>query len=354
MAAGAGVGVRIGIDARLIEAFGIGSYIRGLVRGLVSLEGDDEYVVFVPSAARERVPPGCEPVVTDIPPYTIRELPLMGRVVSRAGLDLLHVPHFLLPWTRLPIVTTLFDAIPFHYPLPNPIAAPYIAWMMQRAAGLASHVLTISHAAKDDLLESLDVPSEKITVAHIGVDEAFFRDGPAGRGGERYFMFSGRVASHKNVETLLAAFELVRRRDPSLRLLLAGGKHEPFRGRTGVIVPGFVSEEELVALYRGALAVILPSFMEGFGLPPVEGMAVGTPAITSTARALVEVTGDAALHVDPRSSEQLAAAMWRIATEPGLREMLGARGRERARQFTWARCAGQTRAVYRQVLGRRP
>jgi alpha-1,3-rhamnosyl/mannosyltransferase len=79
-------------------------------------------------------------------------------------------------------------------------------------------------------------------------------------------------------------------------------------------------------------------------------MAVGTPAITSTAPALVEVTGDAALHVDPRSVEDLADSMWRMATDPDLRATLGVRGRERARQFTWARCAAETRAVYREVL----
>jgi glycosyltransferase involved in cell wall biosynthesis len=341
--------MRIGIDARLIEAFGIGSYIRGLLGGLDALGGDDEYVVFVPSAARHRIPPRFESVIADVPPYSIRELPLMGRLASRARLDLLHVPHFLVPWTRLPVVTTLFDAIPFHYPLPNPIAAPYIAWMMQRAASRAARILTISHAAKDDLLGALDMASEKIVVAQIGIDEKFFGRAEA-RPAFRYFLFSGRVAAHKNVETLLAAFEIVRRRDPELQLVLAGGKHEPFRGRPGVVVPGFVPEEELVALYRGALAVIMPSFMEGFGLPAAEAMAVGTPAITSTARALVEVTGDAALHVDPRSVEELADAMGRLASEPELRAALGVRGRERARQFTWARCAEQTRAVYREVL----
>lgn len=344
---------RIGIDARLIHSFGIGSYIRGLLGGLAALEGPEEYVVFLPGSARDLVPPRFETVAADVPPYTLRELAVMGRLAARAGLDLLHVPHFVIPFTRLPVVTTLFDAIPFHYPLPNPFAAPYITWMMQRAVTRAARVLTISHAAKEDLLEALDCPWEKIVVAHIGVDEVFRGEGrPEARPAlGRYFVFSGKVARHKNVRTLLEAFDLVRRRDPELRLVLAGGNHEPFAGRPGVVAAGFVSAGELVALYRDALAVILPSFMEGFGLPPLEGMAVGTPAITSTARALVEVTGDAALHVSPRSPAELAEAMWRIATDSGLRATLGARGRERARAFTWRRCAEQTRAVYRGVLG---
>lgn len=340
---------RIGIDGRLIEAFGIGSYLRGLLHGLASLEGDEQYVVFSTSKSRHRVPPSFETVIADVPTYTIRELVQMGRLAARAKLDLLHVPHFVVPWTRCPVVTTLFDAIPFHYPLPNPIAGPYIAAMMQWAATRAERILTISHAAKRDIVESVDVPAEKIVVAHLGIEEAFLREGAVKEAGD-YFLFSGRAAKHKNMPVLLAAFDLVRRRHPDLRLVLAGGNHEPFAGLEGVVVPGFVSEAELVALYRGAIAVIMPSFMEGFGLPPLEGMAVGTPAITSTAPALVEITGDAALHFDPRSPEQLADAMQRLITEPELRATLGARGRERARRFTWRRCAEETRAVYREVL----
>ena len=343
--------MRIGIDARLIDAFGIGSYVRGLLSGLASLEGGEEYVVFVPSHARGRIPKEFETIVADVPPYTIRELVQMARIAGRARLDLFHVPHFLVPWTSCRIVTTLFDAIPFHYPLPNPVAGPYIAWMMQNAADRAQRILTISHAAKRDLLGALDVPPEKIAVAHIGLEEMFFRESvepPVER--RPYFVFSGKAARHKNLETLLEALAIARRSDPSLRLVLAGRDHERFRARDGVDVPGFLSEEELLALYRGALAVVMPSFMEGFGLPPLEGMALGTPAITSTADALVEVTGDAALHVDPRSASDLADALLRIAHDPALRADLSARGRIHARSFTWRRCAEETRNVYRAAV----
>jgi len=95
----------------------------------------------------------------------------------------------------------------------------------------------------------------------------------------------------------------------------------------------------------------MPSLMEGFGLPPLEGMALGTPAITSNAAALVEVTGNAALHVDARSPEQLAEAMLRLVRDRALRDELGRKGREHARAFTWRRCAEATREVYREVMG---
>ncbi|HEX6099044.1 MAG TPA: glycosyltransferase family 1 protein [Thermoanaerobaculia bacterium] len=339
--------MRIGIDARLIRAYGIGSYIRGLLRGLASLDGPEEYVVFARPDVRALIPAQFEVVETSLPPYSIRELPLFGRVVDRARLDLLHAPHFTIPWTATRVVATLYDAIPFHYPLRNPVAFSYIAFMMQRAAVRAERIFAISHAAKRDLVGALDCDPDKITVIPIGVDDLFFNVGrgfsPPALG--RYFLFVGRVARHKNIETLLDALAIVRRRDPSIHVVLAGGEHA---SREGAIVPGYVDEERLLALYRGAIAVVMPSFMEGFGLPPLEGMALGTPAITSNAPALVEVTGDAALHFDAASAEQLADAMTRLANDPDLRAGLSRRGIERARPFTWRRCAEATRAIYRQ------
>lgn len=339
---------RIGIDARLIRAYGIGSYVRGLLRGLASLEGAEEYVVFARPDARALIQPQFEFVETNLPPYSLQELPLFGRVVDRARLDLLHVPHFTIPWTSTRVVATLYDAIPFHYPLRNPVAFSYIAFMMQRAAVRAERIFAISHAAKRDLVGALDCDPDKITVIPIGVDDMFFRvEGPRAIDLGKYFLFVGRVARHKNIETLLDALAIVRRRDPSIRVVLAGGEHP---SREGAIVPGYVDEERLLALYRGAVAVVMPSFMEGFGLPPLEGMALGTPAITSTAPALVEVTGNAALHFDASSAEDLAEAMERLLRNPELREVLSQRGRERAQAFTWRRCAEATRGVYLSLL----
>jgi len=342
------VETRIGIDARLIRAYGIGSYIRGLLRGLADLEGDEEFVVFARPGDRDLVPTSFEIVEADVPPYTLFEPLRMGRIVRHARLDLLHVPHFLVPLTDCPIVTTLFDAIPFHYPLWNPLALPYIAAMMQTAARRSRRILTISHAAKRDLVGALDVDPETITVAHIGVNDTFFREGRVATEWAPYFLFVGRVARHKNIGVLLEALQLVRRKDRDVRLVLAG--QHSVRDIDGVIVPGHVPEEDLLAIYRGAVAVIMPSFMEGFGLPPLEGMALGTPAITSTADALVEVTGDAALHFDARSATELARAMLTLRKDADLRALLSERGRRRARLFTWRPCAEATRAVYREVL----
>ena len=343
------MGMRIGIDARLIRQFGMGTYVCELLHALAELDGDEQYVVFAAAGDRELVPSRFECVTADVPPYTLRELVEMGRIASRARLDLLHVSHFLVPFTRVPVVATLFDALALHFP-PSARGVAYVAAMMHWAATRSARLFAISHAAKNDLLAAFDVPDEKIVVTHLAASGHFFRERGA-REPFRYFLFSGRVARHKNLETLLRAFEIVRRRDPSLCVVLAGARHEDYADLPGVIVRGFLSDEELAATYAGALALVMPSLMEGFGLPALEAMAAGAPVITSTARALMEVTGDAALHVDPRSPERLADAMWRIASDEALRATLTARGRQRARAFTWRRCAEETRAVYRDVLG---
>lgn len=343
---------RVGIDARSLRAFGMGTYVRGLLRALGELDGPEQYVVFARAEDRALVPSSFEVVATAVRPFTLAEVFQMTRVTASARLDLLHVPQLMVPFTRVPLVTTLFDAIPLHHALPNPRGTPYYVLLMQWAALRSQHVFTISHAAKHDLLEAFDCDASRISVTHLGVDEHFFRPG-ASRLPFRYFVFSGRDATHKNLRTLLEAFALVRRRDPTLRLVLAGARHEPYAGRPGIVVPGYVPDDELAALYAGSIALVMPSFIEGFGLPPLEAMAAGTAVITSTARALVEITGDAALHVDPHSPEELAEAMWRLATDSDLRERLAGRGPLHAGAFTWKRCAEQTRAVYRAVLASR-
>jgi glycosyltransferase involved in cell wall biosynthesis len=129
-------------------------------------------------------------------------------------------------------------------------------------------------------------------------------------------------------------------------LVLTGAAFERFKSRERVVVTGFVDDAELAALYRGAIALVMPSREEGFGLPALEAMASGCAVITSNAAALVEITGDAALNVESNAAS-LAEAMTRVASDESLRAMLASRGIERAKTFTWTRCAERTRAAYR-------
>lgn len=344
--------MRIAIDCRKVADFGIGTYIRGLLAGLETLGGDEQYVLFAPDRLRPLLPesPRFEVIVHDAPLYSVRELITMGRAVDRAKVDLFHAPHYVVPFTRTRVVTTIHDLIHIHQKLPNPVARLYARAMIARAVQKSVRILTVSEAVRADLV-AFDAASErKITVAPAGVDDAFLR--PAAFDRERhYFLFVGNDKPHKNIDGLVAAFRQVRAGIPSARLVIAGSMPQRFRREHGVTLTGFVSDDALATLYSEAIALVLPSFEEGFGLPVVEAMASGTPAILSEIAALREVGGDAALFVDPRSAEDIASAMLRVARDRALSEELARRGSERARKFDWVTCARLTRDCYHDAIG---
>jgi len=341
--------MRIGIDARKIADFGIGTYIRGLLQALVASGGDDTYVAFAPERLAHRLPAGVEHVVVDAPHYSIHELVAVGRAVDRAGIDLFHAPHYVVPFTRVPMVVTIHDLI--HLRHRNPLARMYARQMIARAVHKSRRVLTVSGAAKRDIVATFGCPGDHVVVTPNGVDAPFRTPTMADGGADvrRAFLYVGNDKPHKNVDVLVDAFTALDMTGTSL--VLAGAPFERFRSRKGVIITGFVDDDELAALYRSAIALVMPSREEGFGLPALEAMACGCAVITSNAAALVEITGDAALHVEP-IAPALVDVMRRVATDEALRQTLAHRGVERARIFTWTRCADLTRGVYRASMTR--
>ena len=335
--------MRVGIDARKIADFGIGTYIRGLLQALVTAGGDDEYVAFAPERLAHLLPAAVEHIAVDAPHYSIRELVAVGRAVDRAGIDLLHAPHYVVPFTRVPFVVTIHDLI--HLRHPNPLARMYARRMIGRAVRKSRRVLTVSEAVKRDIVATFGCDGDRIVVTPNGVGAPFVPDGRAADG--RYFLYAGNDKPHKNVDVLMDAIARI----TGASLVLTGAPFERFRSREGVIITGFVDDAELAALYRGAIALVMPSREEGFGLPALEAMACGCAVITSNAPALIEITGDAALHVEP-DVDALVEAMQRVASDDALRRMLASRGVERARMFTWTRCADLTRGVYRASITR--
>jgi glycosyltransferase involved in cell wall biosynthesis len=330
--------MRIGIDARKIGDFGIGTYIRGLLQALAADSDGDTYVAFAPHSLAHRLPSGVEHVVVDAPHYSFRELIAVGCAVDRAGIDLFHAPHYVVPFTRVPFVVTIHDLI--HLRHRNPLARLYASQMLRRAVRNSLRVLTVSEAVKHDIVTTFGCASDHVVVTPNGVGEQFSVDGAKAAG--RYFLYVGNDKPHKNVDVLVDALARV----GNVSLVMTGAPFERFGSRERVIVTGFVEDGELSALYRGAIALVMPSREEGFGLPALEAMASGCAVITSNASALVEITGDAALHVEA-NADALGEAMHRIASDDVLRRTLASRGIERARTFTWKRCAELTRAAYR-------
>ncbi|MBV9070822.1 MAG: glycosyltransferase family 4 protein [Acidobacteria bacterium] len=329
--------MRIGIDARKIADFGIGTYIRGLLQQLAA-DGGNTYVAFAPQRLAHLIPAGVEHVSLDAPHYSIREIVVLGRAADRAKLDLFHAPHYVVPLTRVPFIVTIHDLI--HLRNPNPIARLYARQMIGRAVRRSRRVLTVSEAVKREIVSTFGCADDHVVVTPNGVGATFSESGTAAEG--RYFFYAGNDKPHKNVDVLVDAFARI----SGASLVLTGATFERFKSRERVVVTGFVDDSELAALYRGALALVMPSREEGFGLPALEAMASGCAVITSNAAALVEITGDAALHVEPDAAS-LADAMTRIASDESSRAALASRGIARAKEFTWTRCAELTRAAYR-------
>jgi glycosyltransferase involved in cell wall biosynthesis len=242
-------------------------------------------------------------------------------------------------------VVTIHDLIHLHVRHANPLAAPYARTMLRRAVKRSVRVLTVSNAVKNEIVVTFGCPASKVVVTPNGVDDRFRQSEPAPRP-SNYFLYAGNDKPHKNVDRLVGAFAAVRRARPDLGLVLAGAPFERFASIEGVVTPGFVGDDELAGLHRHAIALLLPSLEEGFGLPAAEAMASGTAVIASRTAALLELTGDAALHVDATSVGEIAAAMMRVAGDDELRLRLARAGMARSRLMTWSRCADATRRVY--------
>jgi glycosyltransferase involved in cell wall biosynthesis len=279
--------------------------------------------------------------------------------------DLYHGTNVLCPRFRsAATVATVHDLAFLRYREEVPVAHRYERYLA-RSLRRNRRIIAVSAATRQDLIELLDVPAGKIDVVHEGAPEsAEWLDGAAFREfrerhgiPDRYFLFVGTLEPRKNLVRLLEAAATLAA-PPALVLAGRDGWHSTpihtaiarARRKLPVITPGFVTEAEKAALYRGALAFAFPSLYEGFGLPVLEAFAAGTPVLTSNTSALPEVAGDAAILVDPRDVAAIRDALRRLVEDADLRRRLSAAGTARLRRFSWEHTARETLAVYERAL----
>jgi glycosyltransferase involved in cell wall biosynthesis len=286
--------------------------------------------------------------------------------------DLLHVPEPEWPIpTRIPLVVTIHDLFPER----RPDRYKRIArWRRRRAllqaAQAARRILAVSEATRRDVIDYLQIEPERVVCIHPGAPDHFQAPSTDAQNMEivrqfgirrPYFLFVGRQDPRKNLDTLFHAFAEARRRSSSNPSLVLVGSHGPgFRSllrllrdlglQDDVQFTGYLQEEQRKALLLGATALVYPSLTEGFGFPPLEAMAAGVPVIASSAGAIPEVTGDAALLFDPSDSGLLADHLVKILDDCDLRQELVRRGESRPHLFSWAATASKTLAVYRSVI----
>lgn len=355
---------------------GIGRYTTELSRALTRVAPDLEIVLFTPY--RDRTLPWYDEFETvEVP--SLRLMPFaatLGNVVlhreaRRARVDVLHDPCGIAPFLArrdgFARVTTVHDAIPITNPETQPLLTRLIYQTLVRGARFtADAVLTVSHAAADDLVRYLGLPADKVHVTPNGVrlptqrGDAAERVAALGVDGP-YLLTVGALHPRKNVHRVIEAFMRLRERRHDLRLVIVGAPSwganhvyaralELARESDAVVFTGHVDEDDLHALYDEALALVFVSLYEGFGLPALEAMAHGTPVIASTTSSLPEVVGDAGLLVDPSDAAAIETAMDRIAGDAPLRRRLAAAGRARAEGFSWDATAAATLDVYRKVV----
>jgi glycosyltransferase involved in cell wall biosynthesis len=288
--------------------------------------------------------------------------------------DVFHAPHYVLPVAvRSRSVVTIHDCIHLTFPqyLPNRAAYAYARGAMWSAARKSDRILTVSEASKRDILHFFNVPPEKIVVVYNGIDERFWIQPSAeeiARVRERFqldhgfVLYAGTIKPHKNLVRLIEAFALLRTGEfEELKLLIIGDEISKLPALRRAVHShklhkhvrflGFLPDETLAALYRLASVFVFPSLYEGFGLPPLEAMASGTPVVTSNVSSLPEVAGDAAILVDPYDVSSIVDGVRRVLTDPLLADDLRKRGLARARDFSWERSVARTHDIYRLVGG---
>lgn len=376
-------GFHIGLNAHLLTAqagyrsAGINGYILNLLRALPEADPTLRYTVFAgpqaPLLPADRMAVRRSAWRTERPLARIAwEQLVQPLALAQTAPDLVHQLAFVAPvLSRRPFVVTVYDLSFVHAPERLPAARRlYLRLLTRWSCGRARRVIAISRSTASDVVRTLGVPADRVDVAVPGVGGAFVPlpraevEAFRARAGlpERFILFLGTLEPRKNLPMLLRAYAALPAADRSaVHLVLAGGRGwmvndilravEQHDLAATVHLPGYVPADELPLWYNAAEALVYPSVFEGFGLPVIEAMACGTPVLVADTSSLPEAAGDTGYCLPPDDQAAWTEALARVIRDADWRRAAGERGRERARQFTWARTAAQTVASYRRALG---
>lgn len=357
----------IAVDARMIRASGIGTYVSEVLPRVIAARPEIGLALLGPASLLQELPwtrtPNVRIIEVDAPIYSAREQIALARNVPPSS-SVFWSPHYNIPlaW-RGRLLVTVHDVA--HLALPQFFGGfhrqAYARFMLRRVSRSADAIITPSEFTRMEFERLVGVPRARLEVVPDGVSQLWFNVPPSPTPHPKpYLLYVGNVKPHKNLGRLLEAFGQIAPRIPCDLLIL--GKDEGFRtedsavqaaaGRLGprVQLLGALPQGILQRYVAHAEALVLPSLYEGFGLPPLEAMACGRPAIVARAASMPEVCGDAACYFDPLDSASIAKAILRVLEDPQLRETLRCRGLERARHFTWERTTGATLAILDRVL----
>jgi glycosyltransferase involved in cell wall biosynthesis len=378
--------VKVAIDIRRMTEFGVGTYIRNVVRTLARLDSDGEYfLIGSPDRVAEcgALPPNFHFVALDGGDHTLKGNLEFRAIVRRLQCDLVHVPHlFWIPrGLNCPYVLTVHDLLEHMYGSRHlsSLRRSLHFHMTRRVLRRAARVIAVSQFTKNEIEKLLAIPDARIEVVYNAIDERFLHGHATEADREliaqRYLvnypflLYAGAIRPHKNVVRIIEAFSSLKSElqkeghYPDLKLIIIGddlSSHPRLRRtvvRSGVQNDvrflGFVPIEVLRIFYDVAKIFVFPSLYEGFGLPPLEAMAHGTPVVTSNTSSLPEVAGNAALLVNPENVFEIRRGLQRVLLDPALRAQMKQRGYEQAQRFSWTVSVSRILEIYREVAGAR-
>jgi glycosyltransferase involved in cell wall biosynthesis len=385
--------MRIGIDARTIlnpekgEAIGVGHYTYQLIRHLLKLDTENEYVLFFDFRVREKDVKKFSQSNVKVKFYPFSDykkyLPVAySEILGTATLakEKLDVLHSTSPQSRIPMgyggkcVVTFHDMAEYNCPQCFPtLKMTRDKAVLNMMASKADKIIAVSNSIREDVQEQFKVDPKKISVIYSGLDKRFFEGVEAGgqkvlaKFGieKKYILFLGTLEPSKNITRLLEAFQKFKEAYQKTnnhfdyQLVVAGKRgwlSEEYRQMVkdlglskDVVFTGYVVGDELVPLFKGAQFFVMPSLYEGFGMTVLEALATGTPAIISKVSSLPEIAGDAAYYVNPLDTAEIAQAMTKFATDDNFRNSFIAKGLEQAQKFDWDKAARETLEVYKSL-----
>src|SRR6202166_2215582 len=366
--------------------FGGGTYTRNIVRALGRLDRESKYFLIGPPqkvAEMGPLPPNFHTVPLLGNDATIKNYFDFRAILKRLRCDLVHIPNlFWLPRNLpCPYVMTVHDVLEHMYRARHQsgFRRSLHFFLTHRALKGAARLFAVSNFTKSEVEKLFAIPAERIEVVYNAIDERFLRGHATAADrqllAERYrvnhpfLLYTGRISPHKNVVRIIEAFSALKaeleKEDlfPGLKLIIIGdelSKHPDLRRtvvrsrmQNDVRFMGFVPIEVLRIFYDAAKIFVFPSLYEGFGLPPLEAMAHGTPVVTSNTSSLPEVVGNAAVLVNPENVFEIMRALLRVLLDQTVRDKYKQRGDEQVKKFSWDASARQTLAVYEAVAGKR-
>lgn len=361
--------MHIAIDARIISS-GTGRYIERLLTHLEKLDSDHNYSVLVRAKDKKYWTPtkdNFKIVVADYADYSFAEQLGFYRFLKKLGPDLVH---FCMPQQPLlyrgNIITTVHDLNLLRIdsndmdPRVLRFKQKVFRKLLQTITKRSRYIITPSEYTKKDLLEFQNKPSDKVIVTPEGSEKFDSRPEVVDRyKGRQYIMYVGRAESYKNNRTMIKAHQRLLAKNPDLRLVIVGKKDKQRlddmkwvkeNDYANVDFVGFMSDGQLAWLYQNCQAYVFPSFMEGFGLPPLEAMQYGAPVVSSDATCLPEVLGDAALYFNPLYEKDMSNKIQTVISDKKLREEMIAKGNKQVNKYSWKKMAEQTLEVYNRSL----